>query len=74
MLVLPYGGTSICPRIIRNHFMDHEEIQSEHSNEASQHHQEVTSKTKRYRLADPTPEATEKHRTKICINQRSQIT
>ena len=35
---------SICPRII--HITDHEEIQFEHSNEASQHHQEVTNKTK----------------------------
>ena len=36
----------IYPRIIRNHITDHEEIQCEYSNEASQHHQEVTSKTK----------------------------
>ena len=42
-----HGGTSICPKIIQNHIMDHEEIQGEYSSEASQHHQEVTSKTKR---------------------------
>ena len=41
-----HGGTSIYPRIIRNHFTDHEGIQFEHNNEASQHHQEFTSKTK----------------------------
>ena len=30
-----HGGISICPRIIRNHITDHEEIQGEYSNEAS---------------------------------------
>ena len=42
-----HGATSICRRIIRNHILNHEEMQGEYSSEASQHHQEVTVKTKR---------------------------
>ena len=40
-------GMVVLPRIIRNHIKDHEEIQGEYSNEASQHHQEVTSKAQK---------------------------
>ena len=44
-----HGDTYIilCPRIIRKHITDHEEIQGEYCSEASQQHREVTGKTKR---------------------------